>query len=269
VPVLVVAGSALGGAQPARSIRSDFFSTDWASMVPAQMAERRLHLLSGRFPNVERQGMRTLREICYVDAHWFHEFQADPTPQRAAWLDIGVELLGVPRERVMSGVLGEDDLVGKPYESFGAGQVFDGALLESDADVVLAAIDGGERALYLSEAAEGVPDNTSRVVPGSSVRRLPATAPDEVSFQVTSPVAGWLVVSEKHFPGWEATVNGTATDIHRANVMFRAVRISAGESTVAFAYRPRALRSGALIGVLTLAGGLIAMLVARNRRTTV
>ena len=265
LPAIVVAGTVLGGAQPARSIRSDFFRTDWASMVPAQMAEHRMHLLSARFPNVERQGLRTLREICYVDAHWFHEFLADPSPGRAAWLDVGVELGDIPRERVMTGVLDASDLVGKPYESFGPGQVFDGALVEPDSDRVLAAIDGGARALYLAAPADGAGGTDSRPVPGAAVRRAPTTAPDEVNFEVTTPSAGWLIVSEKHYPGWTATVNGAETEIHRANVMFRAVQVPQGTSRVEFVYRPWTVRTGAILMLLGVLGTL--GVLVRTRRS--
>ena len=81
-----------------------------------------------------------------------------------------------------------------------------------------------------------------------------------MTFEAESPAAGWLLVSEKYFPGWTATVNGKDAPIERANVMFRAVRIGAGRSTVAFAYEPATVTWGwvvSLLGLLGLGAGFV------------
>jgi hypothetical protein len=48
----------------------------------------------------------------------------------------------------------------------------------------------------------------------------------------------FLFLNDAYYPGWRATVNGEDTPIYRANVMFRAVRVPAGESTVIFEFVP-------------------------------
>lgn len=254
-PALVVASVCLGGAPPARSIPSDFYTMDWASLLPAPLLKHRLHLLSGRLPNVERQGLRTLREICYVDAHWYHAFASAPNPRRAVWLDVGAEIAGIPRERVMTGVLTPDDLLGKPYDGIGAGVVFDAARVERDDARVLAAVDAGELSLYLAEPAEGAGAAQSRPVPGARVEVSPSPSPNRFGVDVETPVAGWLFVSEKYFPGWTATVNGAPAAIHRANVTFRAVRVPAGRSHVEFRYAPWTVRLGMLLAFSGLLAG--------------
>ncbi|MFC5741373.1 YfhO family protein [Dyella tabacisoli] len=52
---------------------------------------------------------------------------------------------------------------------------------------------------------------------------------------------GWLVLSELDFPGWEATSDGLALPIHRANGMFRAVCVPTGEHSVQFTFHPWAM----------------------------
>lgn len=264
VPALAVATAVLGGAPPARSVRSDFYFTDWKALIPAEMQEHRLHLEDGRFPNVERQGLRTLREICYVDARWYHDFLAQPGPRRAAWLDVGADLGTVPRERLMAGALTADDLVGRTLPTFGAGQVFATARAEPDDARVLAALDAGEHALFLAEPADGAAEGPALPLDGARVTRVGGGKPTETRFDVASPAAGWLVVAEKHFPGWTATVDGADVPIHRANVTFRAVQLPAGRSAVVFVYAPWTLRIGSLLCAL----GLIATLVGawRSRR---
>ncbi len=274
LPAIAVAAAFLGGVPPARTVPAAFFSTDWASIIPAPLARHRLHLLSGRLPNVERQGLRTLREICYVDAYWFHEFTADPTPQRGAWLDIGAELTGIPRERVMTGKLGPDDLIGKPLNAIGPGLVFDGARVEPRAARVLDVLDTGARTLFLAAEAEGAGDAASRPVTGARVTRVPAGRPardpNQVVLDVETPIAGWLFVSEKYYPGWTATVNDAPARIHRANVTFRAVRVPQGRSRVVFDYRPAMVRWGLLLGgaglLLALLGAMLPF-IARRRRS--
>ena len=59
-----------------------------------------------------------------------------------------------------------------------------------------------------------------------------------VEIAVESTAAGWLVLSDAYYEGWQATVNGEATPILRADVMFRALPIPAGESVVVMEYRP-------------------------------
>ncbi|MFC4765668.1 YfhO family protein [Dyella koreensis] len=49
---------------------------------------------------------------------------------------------------------------------------------------------------------------------------------------------GWLVVSELDFPGWRAQVDGEPLPIHRANGMFRAVCVPAGQHALEFRFHP-------------------------------
>ena len=52
------------------------------------------------------------------------------------------------------------------------------------------------------------------------------------------PDGGWLVLNDVWHPWWFADVDGTPTEILRANVMFRAVALSPGKHRVTFAFRP-------------------------------
>ncbi len=59
-----------------------------------------------------------------------------------------------------------------------------------------------------------------------------------VEISVKAREAGYLVLNDLWHPWWEATVNGAEAPILKANVMFRAVRVPAGEHTVRFAFDP-------------------------------
>lgn len=80
-----------------------------------------------------------------------------------------------------------------------------------------------------------------------------------VELQVRSSDEAYLILRDAYYPGWQAQVNGEQTDVFRANVLFRAVRVPAGESTVVFTFVPQlwyaALGLGALLwGALVLVG---------------
>jgi hypothetical protein len=68
-----------------------------------------------------------------------------------------------------------------------------------------------------------------------------------------------LVVSEIIYPGWEATVDGTAARIDATNYLLRGVVVPAGAHRVEMCYRAPAARNGAIISLLSLLvlGGLI------------
>ena len=66
--------------------------------------------------------------------------------------------------------------------------------------------------------------------------RLKAYRPDELSFEVTCPERGWLLVTDRWSRGWQATVNGKPTEVWGGNFIFRALAVEAGTSDVRFTY---------------------------------
>lgn len=67
---------------------------------------------------------------------------------------------------------------------------------------------------------------------------------------------GWVVVSDLHYPGWRAQVDGRGAAILPANGAFRAIWLPAGTHTVRLEYRPAAFSAGLAL----TAAGLMAML---------
>jgi len=63
-----------------------------------------------------------------------------------------------------------------------------------------------------------------------------------------------LVVSESHYPGWEATVDGRESSILTANYLLRGVLLPAGAHRVEMRYTAPAARAGAMISALTILG---------------
>jgi hypothetical protein len=66
---------------------------------------------------------------------------------------------------------------------------------------------------------------------------------------VTSSSAGWIAAGDVDYPGWAAELDGESIPIHRANGMFRAVCVPAGEHRLRFAFRPWQMVASALLGL--------------------
>ncbi|MBQ42805.1 MAG: hypothetical protein CME15_10135 [Gemmatimonadetes bacterium] len=78
--------------------------------------------------------------------------------------------------------------------------------------------------------------------------------------------AGFLVLSDSHYPGWRAQVDGVATPVLLANHVFRAIRIPAGARTALFEYKPLSFRLGGGISLASLLALVVLAWVGGNRR---
>ncbi len=77
--------------------------------------------------------------------------------------------------------------------------------------------------------------------------------PERVQVSVVNDRAGYLVLMDSWYPGWDAFVDGKPAPIYRADVLFRAVPLEPGSHRVRFEYRPQSLVWGALISAVSLA----------------
>ena len=92
-------------------------------------------------------------------------------------------------------------------------------------------------------------------------------SPTRIVLRVNAPAAGWLVLADAFYPGWEAHVDGQPTPIYAADGLFRAVAVPPGPHEVTFDFRPRSLRLGgalAAVGVVLAAAAL--WLAGRGRK---
>lgn len=75
---------------------------------------------------------------------------------------------------------------------------------------------------------------------------------NRVRLSVKSNGPAFLVFTDGYADGWEVEVNGQATPLYRADVMFRAVMIPEGESEIVMTFRPVGFRVGLVLGGLGL-----------------
>jgi hypothetical protein len=108
---------------------------------------------------------------------------------------------------------------------------------------------------------EGAPVPAPPAPVGTS--RIVGWKPDRVRIEADLVSPGYVVLVDTYDPSWRATVDGAPADILRANVAFRAVRLSAGKHLVEMACRPASLRLGLAISALT-AGALLVLSFRRD-----
>lgn len=89
--------------------------------------------------------------------------------------------------------------------------------------------------------------------------------PNMIKLEIETDQNGLLFLSDTHYPGWKAYIDGKETKLLRANYAFRAIPVAAGKHTVKFSYQPGSFKWGAGISMLSLALVLpISLLLKRN-----
>ncbi len=76
---------------------------------------------------------------------------------------------------------------------------------------------------------------------------------NRVSIETDAQADGWLVLLDSYGEGWGAKVDGAPSEVCRANMFFRAVRVPAGLHKVEFTYMPEEFRLGLIITAAALA----------------
>jgi hypothetical protein len=86
--------------------------------------------------------------------------------------------------------------------------------------------------------------------------RLVSYTAERITVEAETSCPGYLVLSDAHYPGWVALVDGRPEEIRRANFYFRAVFIPSGQHRIEFVYQPNSFKLGV---ALSFAAALIAV----------
>jgi len=100
----------------------------------------------------------------------------------------------------------------------------------------------------LVEEPSGVSFDSS---PSQGRAEVSAHQPNRVEVRTSSSAPALLVLSENHYPGWRAYVDGEPADLLRVDYNLRGVALAAGEHVVEFVYRPASALVGLLVSLLT------------------
>jgi hypothetical protein len=89
--------------------------------------------------------------------------------------------------------------------------------------------------------------------------------PNRVVVEATAAAAGVLVLTDVHYPGWRASIDGQPAELYRANGLVRAVFVPTGRHVVEFTYAPASFTAGLAIGGVALVVCLGVLVVAPRR----
>ena len=90
--------------------------------------------------------------------------------------------------------------------------------------------------------------------------------PERIVISANLAEEGYLVLTDAYYPGWRALTDGLETPIYRADLLFRAVYLPAGQHRVEFVYDPRSFKMGVAISLTALLGLVAGVAVLAGRR---
>lgn len=98
----------------------------------------------------------------------------------------------------------------------------------------------GGSADRLSDDSVDGSDGLSASAPATDFIQMTSYAPNELRYHYSAASARTAIFSEVYYPdGWTATVDGAPLDLFRANWIFRAANLPAGEHDIVMRYEPK------------------------------
>ena len=76
----------------------------------------------------------------------------------------------------------------------------------------------------------------------TSVVKLTAYAPNQLTYEVKSATGGVMVFLEIYYPEWTATVDGKPAEIGRADYVLRALKVDKGQHQVVLTFDPKSVK---------------------------
>ena len=95
--------------------------------------------------------------------------------------------------------------------------------------------------------------------------RIVRYEPDRVELEAEATRRALVVLSDVHYPGWHATVDGREAPIERVDYLLRGVPVDAGAHRIVLTYRPASWRIGWIVTLLTALGLLAAVWKSARR----
>ena len=86
-------------------------------------------------------------------------------------------------------------------------------------------------------------------------------APEAVRLEAWLDRPGFLVLTDAHYPGWQAAVDGRPVRIYRTNFLFRGLCLEPGHHRVEFRYQARAFWRGATAALAALVAAAVTVAV--------
>jgi Bacterial membrane protein YfhO len=101
--------------------------------------------------------------------------------------------------------------------------------------------------------------------PATGTARIVERRPDRIEIEAELDGPGYVVLVDAYDPGWQATIDGGATRLLRANVAFRAVEVPAGAHRIRFVYRPLSVEVGLAVSAFAALAAVVVSLAGLRR----
>jgi hypothetical protein len=88
----------------------------------------------------------------------------------------------------------------------------------------------------------------------SAALKIISQNPNQTEIHVQSSKAGWVILADVWYPGWQVFIDGKKDNLLKADYIFMGVAVPAGEHEIRFVYRPYSVYVGFCISLLALAG---------------
>lgn len=98
--------------------------------------------------------------------------------------------------------------------------------------------------------ADGEPMQNGGAQRADESVRIVEYQPERVALSVRASAEGYVLLADAWYPGWIARVDGVETPIRRADLIYRAVRVGAGEHRIEFEYRPMSFYLGVVVTLI-------------------
>lgn len=258
-----------------------FGSVLWPSIPTAYQLED----VRGHDPLITDRYRRVLMEIdpnSLVGHGTVSLFAYDSAVVFSPWLDLlGVEFLALPpgtaaleppehRAPLELVYDGSDLTIYRYTDAAPRFYVADRILVAPDDEDQIAIVEGSGFQTGSDAVVASMPPSLSSDGASGTVEVVDYQA-EHVRLRVNMAEAGLLVTSEKVYPGWNAYIDGVVAPVERANYLFRAVAVPAGQHTVEFVFEPSDFYLGVKLSAITIALmglGLIGSAVLNYRRRT-
>ncbi len=122
------------------------------------------------------------------------------------------------------------------------------------------------KVVVFEETPEMILDDNNDTLKGNA--EITSYKINSISLKVSTPLSGYLVLSEIFYPGWKAYVDGEEKKVYRANWSLRAIPIHAGEHKVDVRFEPQSFYTGAWITFITIglsAIGIVYSIIRKKR----
>ena len=101
----------------------------------------------------------------------------------------------------------------------------------------------------------------SKAQDSTSIVKITAYEPNQLTYDVRSATGGIVVFSEISYPEWTATVDGKAVELGRVNYVLRALHVDKGHHTVVLTFDPKSVKQTETVAYLSYGVLLLVVLL--------